>query len=487
MKKINNILIGALMAMGMVSCSQEAPFKEVTGNGTGRVLTSSLSVQIKSVIPVTRVNNDGIPEPADFKVEFFKKGETSPTITYERYGDMPEIVSLKEGEYYVKASYGGSYGASNVNAAFNSPHYEGISKDFKVEIDKITDSIGAIECKLANVRVAVNFDISLVNAMSSDSYVVVSVGQGGTSLKFDKNTEKDGYFAFAEGSTTLAANFIGKVEGVDVDETKTYDKVEKGTYYKITFKLHSTDASEPGNIIPGTEDDDDDFKIDASVAVKDLNDEGIINADPDDEQNSYVEDDMRPENGPDNNQGNQPGGNNPGTDPTDPDLPGEGGDQEGEDKPGTPGDDSKSVKFEVTEGVNDGPEGYNKVTFDGDETYLINGMASCMLHVTSDSEDGFIDFRIEINSNNTSFQKTMEEVFGGYIDLIEENAPGAWEVLGPLGLPIDIGGEKEVDLNLMNFFPFLFGGFEGEHEFNIIAKDSKGTSNIILNIDNSLN
>ena len=128
MKKKYNIIYGAFMALGLVSCSNEAPFTTENSGATGRVLTSSLSVEVKNQTPTTRVQANGIPEPKDFTVGFYQKSDLkNPVKEYTSYGSMPEIVELQEGDYIVKVIYGGDYGEDGVNSAFNAPFYEGES------------------------------------------------------------------------------------------------------------------------------------------------------------------------------------------------------------------------------------------------------------------------------------------------------------------------------------------------------------------------
>lgn len=459
MKKINKIYTFLAVALGLASCSNEAPFSADYPEGSGRVLTSSLEVQVKTENPKVRADQNGIPAPADFKVEFFnKENETKAEKTYESYGKMPEIVVLPAGEYKIVVSYGEDYDEYGNNAAFNKPHYEGSSDYFTVEKDKIIDNLDPIIGRLVNVRVAVKFDASLKDKMSPDSKVSVKVGDSGNSLNFDVNTTQDGYFEYAEGSNTLAATFTGKVEDVEVIETKTFDDVKKGNYYVITFRLHSADASGNGNIDP--DHDDSDFVVDASVSYVVNNDTDLNDATPDDEQDLYLEDDMRPENGEDPNAGDQPGTEEPGTDPENPDDP------KNPDNPGVdiPDDNIPGPQITANEGVN------------LDEVNDVAGLTECKLLIHA--EGGIKTFTVTIDS--PALVADLEDMAqwedGSNLDLIYPDYKKDF-LENLLGREV---GESLIGVEDMEFditqFLVMMDSFKGIHKFIVNVSDLNGKS-----------
>lgn len=456
------LYIGTLMAMGLMACSQEAPFDENYPEGTGRVLTSSLSLEVKTDRPVTRVNADGIPDAKDFAVKFFDKENTSsPVKTYDSYGSMPEVVVLPAGDYFIEVSYGEAYGSAGETAGFNKPHYAGKSDDFTVEENKITDNINPIIGKPVNVRVGVDFDHSLVAAMSPDSKVTVHVGEaGGTSLTFDVNTTEDGYFEYAENSNTLAATFIGEIEGEKVSEIKTFNNVQAGNYYRITFRLHYTDPNEPGNIVPGDGTGDNGLKVDATVTYVDSNNTDFGDGDIEvkDDEDIYLEDDMRPENG------DTPNIDDPTPDdPKDPDH--------GDDTDPTPGEDDLTVAVNPPGMIQLGEEGINHYE-DIDE---------CTLEVKCSS--GISKFLIKVYSEESDgLNLAIQHVFNGGIDLVNKPDNGYWDdVLIPLGVQVGLGGQTEVSFILSNFFPFVADAFDNQTtQFTIEIGDKNGNEEVII-------
>ncbi|MCH5237555.1 MAG: DUF4493 domain-containing protein [Muribaculaceae bacterium] len=458
MKRINNIYISALMGLGLISCANEAPFDANNNSGSGKILTSSLSLHVKAETPRTRVNENGIPSQDDFAVKFFKKGETeNPVKVFESYATMPEIVELPEDEYYISVSYGGTYEGGGT-AAFNAPHYAGLSSEFKINANEIVDNIQPIVCKLQNVRVSVNFDTSLVTAMSKDSKVTVKVGESSaTTLDFTLNTTQDGYFTYATGSNTLIATFDGEVQGEKIRETRTFDNVERGNYYQITFKLNYANSAGPGNIEPG----DNQIDISASVTYTDLSDNDNFNDVTPDDEEVYIEDDMRPENGKDPNQGDN---NNPGQgDPNNP-----GGNPDEDDPKDNPGEDSRPTIV-----GNDG---------------IVMGVPAIepeTCSFTVYSKTGITGFTVVIDSEKLD-ETALEEVnLKKELNLVE---PGDEELaanIKGLGFPIreEVKGKTEVTLSIEpDFLGLLKVLGTCQHKFIITVTDAGGsiTETLIL-------
>lgn len=450
MKKINKIYISALMGLGFVSCSSEAPFTSDQNAGSGKVLTTSLALHVKADTPKTRVNGDGIPTQGDFKVNFFKKGDDQNAVkSYESYADMPEVVELPEGDYYISVTYGGDYG-NGATAAFNAPYYAGKSDDFTVEVNKIVDNIKPIVCRLQNVRVSVNFDVSLSSAMSPDSKVTVKVGESSaTTLDFTKDTTKDGYFEYAEGSNTLIATFIGEVEGEKVEESRTFDNVEAGNYYQITFKLNYANSAGPGNIEPGPGNSG--IDISASVTYKDLSDNDNFNDVTPDDEEIYIEDDMRPENGEDPNQGDK---DNPGKDePDDPDNP-------------TPGEDDNTPGPQITS--------CDEVDLNSVNDAL--SLSSCVLYIHCDA--GIKTFTVDIDSPElvADLEGMTEWEDASHLDMVN---PGEKKEFLEQLLDREIGecviGLSEMEFDISNFLS-LMESFTGIHKFIVNVTDLNGKS-----------
>ncbi len=408
-KKIYGLL-GGVALMVLAGCSKDLPF-EGPGVGTGGVSRSALGVTVSTAEYLVRSASVDVN---DVNVSFIKEGETEPYVTY-RYGDMEEIVTLPVGVWSVEATYG-----ENDAAAWNAPYYKGESDMFNVVADKVTTDIEPVVCTLANVKVSIIFDPALAAVMGDGSKVSVKVGESGT-LDFTPSTEdKEGYFRFEanvapEARNTLAATFEGTVQGSAVTETKTYDNVAPGNYYKITFRLHDHDQSlgtAQGSVT-----------VDATVETVDK--DGNIT--PEDE---LLADDSRP------NEGDEPG-------PIDPPGPGTGGPQ-----------------LSVTDGLS--MTAVNPIT---------EGM-DCVIYVTS--ETGLTEFKVDIISP-TLTPEELENV--GLTDKLDLVNPGDFqEGLEGLGFPVNVAGMKNCEFVLTDFLGLLGALGPGVHTFRMTVSDASGTN-----------
>lgn len=467
MKSYIKTFLTMFVGFGMVSCSQESPFDVDVTEGAGRFLSSSLSVEVR---PEGQNTKAAVPDVSDFTIDFFDTSNPSEPFVSYVYGDMPDIVTLPAGTYKVGASFGGEYGTSGEKAAFDTPYYYGSSEEFKVEANKIVDRIETIVCKLSNVRVSIKFDDDLLAVMSSDSKVSVKVGESGA-LDFTPQTTSDGYFAYDEGSNTLAATFDGEVEGYPTNETKTYNDVKPGNYYKITFRLHSIEIEEPnpptppdaptdpdeekeGNI---TSDGSQGIRVDATLTTNDLTGENGIDISPDVEE--YLEDDLRP-----GGSGNNPGGETP------PENPGE------DDDPVVPDNPSKTPPSIIGVGVD-----LNTVN------EVVDGMI-CQLDIVSRTT--ITGFKVKISSDNSNFIASLEDLLGTEIDLLQESDLS--ESLKGLGFPVgdeitnptdkDENGYGKVNFRISDDLMTLLKAFDGIHTFTLIVSNSDGTTTASLKL-----
>lgn len=437
MKKITNIFLAIVFLAGLAACSTEAPFSKETEKGEGRLLTSALSVELKTDERLVRATN--VPDVNDFTVDFLNAEDLTKEVPSYKYGEMPEVVTLPVGDYVVKAYYGGEY-PDGKNAGFDCPYYLGQSERFSIEKDKIRDNIGTIECRLSNVKVSILFDENLKEVMGKDAKVTVNVGESG-SLDFYPQTEESGFFAYTDGSTTLSAVFDGEIDGDYTNESKSYNDVKPGNHYRITFKLHVVDPNEPGDINPGEPGNE--IKVDANIQLEDLTGNGGSDVGTPGDDDIYMDDDRYPSEG-----GDEP---DPGPGPDEPEVNGPKVNPEGD----------------ITlEDWNENPE-------------------ACVLNVHSNT--GITAFDVEIKSDSLTPEELKEVGLASNIDLITGLDPDGNDLSGGLsglGFPIkeQISGKNDVTFNITGFMPMLKLLGAGEHIFVLTVSDSEGTNTIELKI-----
>lgn len=360
-----------------------------------------------------------VPEADEFTIGFYPEGSQNPTEEY-LYAEMPEVVTLPVGLYTIRASHG-----DNPSADWESPYYAG-SGSVRITTDDITDLPEPIVCSLANIHVNIIFDESLTSVMSDDSKVTVKVGESGTLDFTAADALRSGYFAYVEGSSTLTATFSGTVQGYRSVETKALDNVQPGHHYTITFRLHKFEEIEEPGYIDGS------LKVDASVSDKD------INADVDPGEDTVV-DDLRPVEGG-------------GDDPTPP--------------VGNP--PVITAQTPVTlDGVN-----VVELNEDGESAYPV------VLNITS--ETGIKTFDVVIDSGTLTPEALNGVGLAKNLDLVN---PGEFaEGLSSIGLPVNVGGMKEVEFNITDFMPLLNILGPGTHKFILTVTDEGGSSTATLTL-----
>ncbi|MGV8095420.1 MAG: DUF4493 domain-containing protein [Mangrovibacterium sp.] len=157
----------------------------------------------------------------DFQVRIFKKNEQTPIMTFEHSSEIPDLIELAEGEYYVTAACGG-----NPAAAFESPYYYGESELFTIADGQT--AVVNVTCTLANIMVTIVYSENVISYFD-DYNTTVSNPTG--NLLFTKDESRAGFFntgpllvecqldyATGEGTKTL---------------TKNISPAQKGKHYEI--------------------------------------------------------------------------------------------------------------------------------------------------------------------------------------------------------------------------------------------------------------
>lgn len=424
MKKIYLI---PLLSAGLLlaGCSKENGFE--SSDDEGQVLKSALDVSMpsdQSQIVVTRAGSD--VDLSQFKINFIKTGESVATQSYT-YGEMPEVVTLKAAEYRATAELG-----QDREAEWENPYFKGESKPFEVRPFEITSFIDPIECELLNIKVTIAFDESLAAAMSADSYVEVKVGDN-SGLNFtsaEATAAKAGYFRHTT-ETTLVATFHGTVNGSEIVESKSYNDIAKGRWYKLTFKLHPNQGGDPTGGAEGA------VTVDASVTTEDVNMNVVI------EEDEPLDDSERPTEGDDDNP------------PT----------------PPTPEKEAPEI-LPLSEGM----------VFD--KPWPVTLTSNCEFKILSHAEGGIQEFTCEIISSDLTPDELGGMGLPNVLDLVNEPAsdstyPNYWNVLGnePFNFPVNVGGQSEVLFKLTDFMSMMGVFGNHQHTFRLHVKDANGVVN----------
>ena len=232
MKKIFAIL-GAVLVLA--SCSKDIDSTVVMTASEGAM---RLGVAMQS---------DAVEEDVVIKIYKVEGQEQNLVRRYEAIGDVPEYLSLLQGDYVVKVQVG-----QKSVASFDHKYYLG-EESFTIEAGNVASV--TVDCKLQNSIVKVNYDATVAEKLEAGYFTNVSIAESYNadaiatgdihSLRFDES--KEGYFILPEGETALFWHFEGThpVEGEIVKEA-VIENVKPAAKYTITLK-YSKDA--PGNLV----------------------------------------------------------------------------------------------------------------------------------------------------------------------------------------------------------------------------------------------
>lgn len=420
MKKIYNIFMMLAIVVAFSSCSKEKWDFDMDDTAYGEILLSSMTVDVSNAEEVISRSSIDI---SGFIVKIYDASDNS-LVKQWTYAEMPEVFTLPVGEYSVNV-------ISHVqeSAAWDKPYFEG-SKTFTIQDSRITE-IGAVVCKLANVKVSIRYSDDLRAVMGDDVVVTVLMNDGGA-LTYTPSETRAGYFKYIADSHTLVATFSGTVDGNKETLRKEYTDVAAGQHRIITFKIKTGDGAvgipdENGGInIEGG------ISIDASVTTIDMTSDIIVDED--------VIDGDRPQEGDEEETPDQP---------DEPDQP---------DNPVTP-----TETITITSSTLD---------FDGPNVATSELQAIVNIH----SDKGIANFKVDIISDQLTPDVLTSVGLAASFDLAY---PGALEAALKNDLKFPVGNEvigaKDLVFDITEFVPMLMI-YQGTHKFKLTITDADGVS-----------
>jgi hypothetical protein len=166
-----------LISLSLLSCQKEEPQPPWE--------TGTLHIDVDVFLHVNELNNvlKSTAQTEAFKVTIFK-ADGSIAQVFENASDMPPVIELETGDYYVEA-----HSDNNLPAAFENPFYYGVTEVFTIS-SNAQESV-LVSCELANTIVTVVYSANLMASFSSYSTTVSSL-EG--SLVYLENESRLGYF-----------------------------------------------------------------------------------------------------------------------------------------------------------------------------------------------------------------------------------------------------------------------------------------------------
>ncbi len=247
------IMFAVCLIMGL-SCAREAvdfstPQVEDKEN-IGYLEFSNISVTVDSGSEIVSKADDDISEASDdYSVSIYSEKEESVvyTSTYGEIKSGSEPLALTPGVYQinvVSTSDEPLYG-------WEAPYYSA-SKSVTI-VKQTTTQVSDLVCKLSNIKTSITYSADLGsmfkpdNGTDEDLNVNVSIGE--SSLDFDRNEERCGYFKAVEESNTMTIVLSGMYNMAAADEDPSYTMIEgwkqvisgvkAGQWRKINIRVES--------------------------------------------------------------------------------------------------------------------------------------------------------------------------------------------------------------------------------------------------------
>lgn len=232
MKRFRNIFILMASLIFLWACSQKEHLEYEPKTEIGKLkLGMKVEVVLTEATPASRATVD----TKNFTVAICdaKTGsiaqDVNKTDAVYTYSEMPEIITLYTGEYYIVASSQSEMPA----AEWETPYYQGRSDIFTIKKAAITEVLD-INCTQQNVKVTVSYTDKLKKELTS-YYATISLSNSGEDyLTFNKEENRAGYFKPDKLKAILnGTRYDGEVVSAQVE----IDSVQPGQYQNIQFDV----------------------------------------------------------------------------------------------------------------------------------------------------------------------------------------------------------------------------------------------------------
>lgn len=430
----------AAAAAAFTGCSDNW-VPEVEGAGEGRLNTQSILAEVNTVEDEKEDEDVTKKAPSrssidlsPFLVDVVRTSDNANVASWT-YATMPQLPTFAVGSYEVQVR-------SRVlkDAEWSAPYYLG-SQTFDIRNGEVTD-VGPIVCKLANVRVTIDYGPKLLEATGGEGFTITVTSTPGVYLQYTGKETRSGYFAY-NGQTTMVARFQGRVNGVDEDFSHVLENIAPGQHRKLTFRL---------NYNPNTPDDEvgtvDGQGIVVSCSTKTVSVDGSV----------IQEEDIQ-ESGDRPNQEEKPK-------PEDPDP--------------QPGDEDK-ITFTSETLANDNGNVLDDTPNNAAD--FGEGKKEAKIHIHSEAP--IASFKVKINSETLTADVLSDVKLAPEFDLadpIVKTDDGEKKDLteGLKGLEFPVGdevkGATDLDFDITKFVPLTMIYGAANHRFILTVTDNAGNS-----------
>lgn len=232
-------LIGSFL---LISCDREGfdygTNKPVVDNRPeGNVSLASIKLDLDIDLGIKTKSGESSIDVDDFLIRIFDKDNGNKLVKEWVYKEMPEVFSLKVGNYNVAA-----YSHEQLPAEFDRPFIYGM-QSFVIKENSVTD-IETLRCVLRSIMVTVEYDDALQALLGDDVLASVRVGTG--ELQYDKNNKQAGHFiAQNDAQNLLTSTLAGTIDGEKVNISKAFPDVKAGEHRIIKYTLKGVGEPDP--------------------------------------------------------------------------------------------------------------------------------------------------------------------------------------------------------------------------------------------------
>lgn len=434
-----SILAWAAVAAAFTGCSDNW-VPEVEGAGEGRLNTQSILAEVNTV--EDEKNDEDVTKKATsrssidlspFLVDVVRTSDNANVASWT-YATMPQLPTFAVGSYEVRVR-------SRVlkDAEWSAPYYLG-SQTFDIRNGEVTD-VGPIVCKLANVRVTIDYGPKLLAATGGEGFTITVTSTPGVYLQYTGKETRSGYFAY-NGQTTMVARFQGRVNGVDEDFSHVLENIAPGQHRKLTFRL---------NYNPNTPDDEvgtvDGQGIIVSCSTKTVNVDG----------NVIQEEDIQESGDRPGQEGDEPGGEDP--------------------KPGEEGNITFTSETLANDNGNVLDDTPNNAADFGE------GKKEAKIHIHSEAP--IASFKVKIDSETLTADVLSDVKLAPEFDLADPivttddgEKKDLTEGLKGLEFPVgdEVKGATDLDFDITKFVPLTMIYGAANHRFILTVTDNAGNS-----------
>lgn len=216
-------------------------------------------------------DTENISSPASTRAEGYDINTFDVVITNKageqmasfKYGERPsEPIALESGVYTIAMS-----SAKMEGAAWETPVYAGEKE--VVVTRKQTTEVNDLVCKLANIKVTVEYSADLAEQLDAD-YTKMTVQLEDSNLKYAFSETRAGYFAPVAVDNTLKLTFNCRYKGETKDITMTNEikGVKAAQWRKINVVVqHAADGTATIGIVCDTWTYDEEVTFDTSASL----------------------------------------------------------------------------------------------------------------------------------------------------------------------------------------------------------------------------